>query len=80
MVGTDPWSSSRMSQSETTSAPQTARPRCDHCGRRMKSSGWTPRPNGQGGLHRMPVFACLACDRTFDAFWGYRESVRIGAD
>ena len=69
-----------MSQMETKAARPATRPRCDHCRRPMKSAGWTPRPDGQGGLHRIPVFACFACDRTFDAFWGHRVSVRIGKD
>ncbi len=69
-----------MSQMKTTATDHPALPRCDRCGRRMKSSGWSPRPDGQGGLCRIPVFACSACDRTYDEFWGHRESVRIGED
>jgi hypothetical protein len=43
----------------------------------MTPSGWIPKPNGLGGLRRVTVFRCDACDRLHDELWGYRDEVGL---
>ena len=55
-------------------AQTSTRPDCDRCALAMEPTGWIPKPDGSGGLRRLPVYRCNSCGRLYDELWGRRDA------